>query len=495
LYKFIGYLIQFVKRIHIMKQLIRYTLALALTTSLMLTVGNVLAATNSAPLQVVDVSNDQTSQNETPLAVNPLNANNLITGANDWNYNDGCAVNATFDGGKTWTPTLPNGFLPGVTKYTNDPNIAGTGAYDAGGDPAVAFGPDGTAYFVCQAFNFTPPYAITLLISRSTDGGRTWLNGADQKLTQVSIWNGNGKSKGSNGQFTDHESIYIDKNPASSFYGNIYVTWVQFDGNTHSPVNIAVSKDGARTFSTPVQVTAGNIRNNQDARLTSAPDGTLYLTFDNGVQGGKGTVIYASMSKDGGATWTNPSLVAALNNPVCTFPPYCFNISGGAFRSGGSYPTPAFDAVHNRLDVIYPDIVGPYAQIYFTSAPADLSSWTTPTAIAPANGDRFQNEMSISSTGRLDVSFYDRSYTQNKLVDLTYASSTDGGLTWKSRRITSAGFDPSLWGVPSGTGFRPFIGDYNGMVSFADGAAFTWTGIGSTGAPFNLEIDYASAKP
>src|SRR5437588_12125367 len=110
--------------------------------------------------RVVDVSKDQLSQNETPLAVNPANALNMITGANDWNYNDGCAVNATFDGGKTWTPTLPSGFVPGLTKYTNDPSVPGTGIYDAAGDPYVAFGPDGTAYFACQAFNFTPPFEI-----------------------------------------------------------------------------------------------------------------------------------------------------------------------------------------------------------------------------------------------------------------------------------------------------------------------------------------------
>ena len=124
---------------------------------------------------IVDVSRDQLSQNETPIAVNPANPANLITGANDWNYNDGCAVNASSDGGKTWTPTLPNGFLPGITKYTNDPNVAGTGAYDAGGDPSIAFSPDGKiAYYVCQAFDFTSPFDITLLMNRSTDGGLTW---------------------------------------------------------------------------------------------------------------------------------------------------------------------------------------------------------------------------------------------------------------------------------------------------------------------------------
>ena len=36
---------------------------------------------------------------------NPLNPLNLITGANDWNANFGCAVSASFDGGKSWTPT------------------------------------------------------------------------------------------------------------------------------------------------------------------------------------------------------------------------------------------------------------------------------------------------------------------------------------------------------------------------------------------------------
>ncbi len=443
--------------------------------------------------KVVDVSNDLTSQNETPVAVNPQNSNNIITGANDWNYNDGCAVNATFDGGRNWTPTLPNGFLPGVTKYTNDPNVPGTGLYDAGGDPGVAFGPDGTAYYVCQAFNFTPPYEIAMLVSRSTDGGMTWLDGRNQKLTQVSTWNGNGKSKGSNGQFPDHESIYVDKSSASPYYGSVYVTWVQFSGQTHSPVNVAYSRDGARTFSTPVQVTSGTVRNNQDARIVSAPDGRLFLTFDNGVQGGKGTVMYVSKSADGGQTWSTPVQFAAFNNPVCTFPPFCFNISGSPFRAGGSYPAPGFDPVRNRLYVVYPDIVGQYAQIYFTSAPAgNLTQWTTPVAVAPAAGDRFESELSVATNGRIDLSFYDRSYTDNALVDLTYATSNDGGSIWVTKRVTSAGFDPAQWGVPSSSGFRPFIGDYNGIASTASGAVMTWTGVAQP-QPLNLEIDFAKA--
>ena len=181
---------------------------------------------------VVNVSDDTTAQNETPLAVNPLNAQNLITGANDWNYNDGCAVNASLDGGKSWTKTLPNGFIPGISKYTNDPAVAGTGPYDYGGDPAVAFGPDGTAYFACFGYQATPPYGVALLLSRSTNGGRTWLaGGTGAPLALVSAFNGNGKARGSTGQFPDHEAIHVAKD------GTIYVTWAQFNGlGSHSPV-------------------------------------------------------------------------------------------------------------------------------------------------------------------------------------------------------------------------------------------------------------------
>jgi hypothetical protein len=79
-------------------------------------------------------------------------------------------------------------------------------------------------------------------------------------------------------------------------------------------------------------------------------------------------------------------------------------------------------------------------------------------------------------------------------VDLTYATSSDGGRTWRQARVTPQGFDPSAWGVPSGSSFRPFIGDYNGIVSTADHAAMTWTGFAPP-QPYNLEVDFATATP
>ena len=91
-------------------------------------------------------------------------------------------------------------------------------------------------------------------------------------------------------------------------------------------------------------MTSGNVRNNQDQRVVTDPSGNAYLVFDNGVQGGKGTVLYAAKSTNGGRSWSPPVQFASLTNPVCVFPPFCFNIAGGQFRAGGSYPAPAFDS-------------------------------------------------------------------------------------------------------------------------------------------------------
>jgi hypothetical protein len=439
--------------------------------------------------RVVDVSNDTTSQNETPLAINPANPQNMITGNNDWNFNDGCGVNVTFDGGKTWTPTLPNGFLPGVTKFTNDPNVPGDGAYDAGGDPTIAFSPDGrTAYYVCQAFNVTSPFQIALLLNRSYDGGRTWQH---HGLVTVSTFKGNGASKGSNGKLPDHESVHVD--PTN---GYVYVTWAEFSGlqGSHSPVYVAVSHDGGDHF-TLSKVTNGNVRSNQDQRIVTDAHGNAYLVFDNGLQGGKGTVLFASKSTDGGLTWGAPVQFAALTNPVCVFPPDCFDISGGAFRAGGSYPAPAFDNRRNRLDVAIPDIRSDgFGQIYFYSLDPNSLTVASQTQVTTGPADRFENELTVAPNGRIDLSYYDRGYSGNRLVDVTYATSSDGGTTWLFARVTPAGFDPSQWGVPSGTGFRPFIGDYNGQISTNRFAGITWTGFAPP-QPFNLEVDYATVTP
>ncbi len=457
-------------------------------------------ASGGGSINVVNVSRDTTAQNETPLAFNPVNPANMVTGNNDWNYNDGCGVNASFDGGKTWTPTLPNGFIPGITKFTNDPAVPGTGIYDFAGDPAVAFSPDGrTAYFTCFGYQAAQPFGVVLLLSRSTDGGLTWTAGGPAApLTLVSAFTGDGKARGSFGQFPDHESIHVAND------GTIYVPWAHFNGlSGHSPIFIGVSTNGGQSFAAPVLVTSGSVHSDQDARVVTDPrTGYAYLTFDNSVLGGKGTVMFVSVSKDKGVTWSKPFQFATFQNPVCVFPPYCFNISGNPFRGPGSYPAPAFDPSTNRLYVAYTDIVAGTAQILLTYADvSDITKWSTAVVVAPGGGDRINVELSVEpSSGRIDMMTNDRSFSGNTLFDVSYITSGDGGRTWSTTRVTKTSWDPGLYGVPCSScasGVRPFIGDYDGIVSLPSSAAMTWTGPGKTFGlyPTNLEVYYASVAP
>jgi hypothetical protein len=211
--------------------------------------------------------------------------------------------------------------------------------------------------------------------------------------------------------------------------------------------------------------------------------------------------MYVSLSTNEGKSWSAPFQFGTFQNPVCLFPPYCFNISGGQFRGPGSYPVPAVDPTRHRLYVAYTDIIGSFAQILLTYADLDtLTHWSTPQIVAQSvTGDRINVEMSIEPTsGRIDMMSNDRSWTNNTLFDVTYLSSADGGRTWSVQRITKTSWDPSQFGVPDGSTIRPFIGDYDGIISLPTSAGMTWTGPGKSYPggvlPTNLEVYFGKVS-
>ena len=122
--------------------------------------------------------------NETSIAINPTNTQNIIGGANDYQLglNPGGHVSETvlsrahvsFDGGTTWSmyPVFSNS------------------SYQGTGDPAVAFDAAGHAYYGTLGFRFVGPANATnpdVLVSNSGDGGRTW------KVVRVAAGSGTGR--------------------------------------------------------------------------------------------------------------------------------------------------------------------------------------------------------------------------------------------------------------------------------------------------------------
>src|SRR5213078_406459 len=109
--------------------------------------------------------------NETSIAVNPTNILNMIGGANDYQLglNPGGHVSetvlsrahVTFDGGATWA------------EYP----IFSNAAYQASGDPSLAFDATGRAYYATLGFRFVGPANAQnpdVVVAVSNDKGRNW---------------------------------------------------------------------------------------------------------------------------------------------------------------------------------------------------------------------------------------------------------------------------------------------------------------------------------
>jgi len=102
--------------------------------------------------------------------------------------------------------------------------------------------------------------------------------------------------------FNDKEYVIVDNNPASSFYGRIYVSWTQFKFDPlaivymKSPIELAYSDNRGNTFSSPIEVSGssatfcmhpfnpantGTCNENQFSVPVVGSDGSVYIAFEN----------------------------------------------------------------------------------------------------------------------------------------------------------------------------------------------------------------------
>jgi hypothetical protein len=111
-------------------------------------------------------------QNETSIAVNPLNAKNVVAGQNDYRIGWGTSgVDASTDNGNHWH----DGIRPFPTSGTPllSPVLLGDDHLDGGGDPAIAFDRDGVVYYADIHFERERD-DNGIFVARSTNGGFTW---------------------------------------------------------------------------------------------------------------------------------------------------------------------------------------------------------------------------------------------------------------------------------------------------------------------------------
>ena len=370
------------------------------------------------------------AQNETTIAANPTNPNNLVGGANDYRGPDSaCGFYSSIDGGLTWRP---DGTLP-------------VGAFGAGGDPAVAFDRNGNVYYACLRFNRSTN-ANDIAVAKSTNGGLTY----SAPVTVVSGANGN--------DFNDKEYIAVDTT-AGAFSGRVYVTWTHFSA-TDAQIRRYFSADGGATWAAPL--TISDTQNNQGSIPAVGPNGEVYVVWEDF----NVDRLHIDKSTDGGISFGTDVTVSSII-------PIPDPLPGFSFRTN-SFPTLAVDttngACRGNVYVAWADFRNGNADIFFSRSTNGGAAWSAATRIdhAPGSAHSFFPAMTVDPQGTVHIVYYDNRVTSNRL-DVFASRSADCGNTFtpsdtfspgSDDRVTDTSFDPALDGFSG-----QFIGDYIGVTA------------------------------
>jgi hypothetical protein len=357
------------------------------------------------------------------------------------------------DGGRTWSTTaLP--LPPGL----NRPYA-----------PDLAFAPDGTLYVTYVDLQGNGNAPADLWVSRSTDGGRTL--SAPVRIA---------------GRLTFQARIAVDD------AGTVYVTWLQGGSagflsllGPPSPVVMARSTDGGRTFSPPVQV----------SDPSRALVGAATPVIDSR---GRLVVLYEDFKGDErdfqnlpGPPWDHPFAL------VVTRPVGSSAFAKGVQLEDGVLPdqrflvyTPEFPSIAagpgDTLYVAWSDARNGDEDVFLRRSVDGGATWSAATRVNNnPRGDgtsQYLPQVAVAPDGRVDVLFLDRRRDRkhNIFTDATLATSYDGGRSFQNTRISSQSFDSRV-GSSAGPQFPIDFGSRLALAS-TDGqslAAWTDTRLGS----------------
>jgi hypothetical protein len=279
------------------------------------------------------------------------------------------------------------------------------------------------------------------------------------------------------GSFDDRESGWADNNPSSPFFGNMYVSWNDFNF-PNANIFVVRSTDNGITWSSPVMVSAQNtfIR---DVQITGdLVTGDVYIAGMDEMGGGltnRANKIYRST--DGGNTWTNtytgptfpaPGRVVCRSTNryfACMYPDH-----GGYWRHMGWGQPAAFNHVVSYVYASRNTSNGDPGNIFYIrstdsgvtfSAPVQLNTDTTTRA-------QWQPNLSVSPAGTLFSVWYDerestscqKGNTSVPCYRMWARKSNDNGVTWLPDDTFSDVVTP-LPGQPDPGIFANYAGDYD----------------------------------
>jgi hypothetical protein len=419
---------------------------------------------------------------EEPFAsVNPANPSNIVAAFQQDRWSNGGAhgLAAAFssNGGTTWgETTLP--FSICAPNAVLDPF---TGApYDRASDAWVSIGPDGTAYTVGLLATETASGTggnndTAVAAATSVDGGKTWGNARLIKSDQ-----GTSPVFEVTQFFNDKESVTADPIPARA--GTAYVVWDRTvspsaspdaDLRAHAfrgPAWFSRTTDGGRTWSTARPIfDPGEQRQTIGNEVVVDPrTGFLYDFFDLfSASGPKPTGDHVAVirSTDGGATWSDATIVANQQDVADVDPN-----TGQFLRTGEGLPSASIDPATGQLYVVWGDARftgGQFNQVVISTSTDGGATWSAPSVVSTSRTrPSFTPTVAVNSAGTVGVTFYD---LRNLVAGNTTTLPTDYWLETSPRGGASFGSETHLDGsfnllvAPNAGGF--FLGDYEALAT------------------------------
>ncbi|MBX3042931.1 MAG: T9SS type A sorting domain-containing protein [Candidatus Kapabacteria bacterium] len=414
-------------------------------------------------------------QNESSIAVNPKNPNNLIASAVDYRANSSTWVYVSSDGGLTWR---------NLNLGKPYPNWRSTN------DPSVYFDTEGVGYLCYGGFGDVLNSDAGLVgengvfIAKTTDEGVTW-----KAHIPVIIHLGN---QTMDSTFEDKYYVQVDNSLQSPYHRHVYVPWKRVTPrDSATQIVISKSTDLGESWSEPVNVSHRLPGSSEDTTYgqsfplaSTGPKGELYIVWNHGIEHGVGF----SKSYDGGKTFTDPRIIHRYN----IFGETRFLTGQGGYRHtvkevvrAETYPVLITDITDGpRRGTLYLCWSGDnYPNVYFSKSTDEGESWSNPVIVhSDTTNDQFWQWMSIDPlNGDLSIMYLDsRNDAENIMVECYVSYSSDGGNTWIDRRVSDTQSDLRL-NPFSG---RSFAGDYSGSA-FYDGIIYpSW--VDMRNAVFNI---------
>ncbi|HEY6058682.1 MAG TPA: sialidase family protein, partial [Candidatus Limnocylindrales bacterium] len=186
----------------------------------------------------------------------------------------------------------------------------------------------------------------------------------------------------------------------------------------------------------------------------------------------------ALRSADGGATWSDPAVIAEARGFDVVDP-----ASRRPIRSGWALPDIAVDRSTGRLYATWTDgrFAGDRAGIALSSSDDGGATWSMPRAVDAVEPGRasFTPAIEVGPDGTVVATYYratiDEAARDDFATSVVIARSSDSGATWQRQDLSPAPFD--LHGAPDAGGL--FLGDYTGLAiaSSATGGTTDWRAI------------------